>query len=384
MKVLAVCYGGGHAQICASVGAELAARGHEVVYLGLTTAFGMLNRMGVPSFGFRDLVTSHDADALALGQSLLAQTNEHPDVAPGESVAYLGLSMLDLIASLGESRARDLYAQQGRQCLVPLTALRRAVDREQPDLILATNSPRAEQAALLVAQERGIPSVCVVDLLLGFDYPRVVQPGYGSRVCVLTEGVRQTLIAGGRPTDEVVVTGNPSFDVLASPAVLNRDFGGKKVVLWVSQPEPTNPRFGFDIAMALHAQFASHPDWQLVVRPHPNEHFPMDELPSGVQVSSQCEPLPAIIRAADAVVVVASTVGVQAVLLGKSLCVLDVPASSEPVAYVEMGLGHGAKLDEAGAVIERILAGDVPTPTGLPEIGQASANVADVIESLVP
>lgn len=369
-------------QICARVGTELASRGHEVVYMGLTTAYGVLNRLGIPSFGFRDLVTAEDDSALALGMSLSEHTQAHPDVAPEESVAYLGLSMLDLIRQHGEAKAAELFEAQGRRCLLPLTALRRAVDRVQPDFILATNSPRGEQAALVVASERGIPSVCVVDLVPHFDYERVVSPGYGQKVCVLTDSVRDMLVDGGRPADEIAVTGNPAFDDLACPPPLDHNFGGKRVVLWASQPEPTNNRFGFEIAMALHEQFAAHPDWQLVVRPHPNEQFPIDELPPTVVVSRQCDSLPALLNAAHVVVVVASTVGLQAAILGKTLCILDVPASSEPTAYVAMGFGYSATLPEAEKTIARILNGDVPTAINLPDVGRATTNVADVIESL--
>jgi len=390
MRVLSVSYGGGHAQIAACVGQELTRRGHSVDYLGLTTGYGALRRQGIESFGFRDLVLPSDHDALELGRKLAGQLADHPDVHPDESIPYLGLSMSDLIAQHGLDRAEQLFREQGRQCLLPIQALERAVDRVKPDLILATNSPRAEHAAIEVARRRGIPSVCVVDLLLGFDLPRLRTPGYGTQVCVITEGVRQKLISEGRHPDEIVVTGNPAFDELASPtresdALAWREKNGwtdKKLILWVSQPEPGNDRFGFDHAMQIYEHVRRHPDWKLIVRPHPNERFPLSELPDDVFLSTQAEPIPMLLTAVDVPVVIASTMGMQAVLMGKSLCVLDVPALSEPVPYVEMGFGLSATPETCGEALEHIINGDVPEPTGLPAVGQGTENVVAVIERL--
>jgi len=59
-----------------------------------------------------------------------------------------------------------------------------------------------------------------------------------------------------------------------------------------------------------------------------------------------------------------------------------VPSASEPVPFVEMGLGLPAVgTSEVSTVLKRILAGERSDPKGLPSMGQATVRVADVAES---
>lgn len=389
-RFLAVSYGAGHAQIIAMVTHELVRRGHEVHILALTTAAGVFNRAGLPCFGFRDLICDDDVDARRWGRELVAGQPAHPDVPAGESEAYLGLSYAELVGALGEAGAAKSYAEQGRQCFLPLKAVGRAFDRVQPDAVLTTNSPRAEAAAVMVARKRGIPCTVVVDFLLGFDLDRLKSDGYGDRLCVLTGAVRERLVHLGRRPDEVIVTGNPTFDALADQHIAERAQGirtqrgweNRKTALLISQPEPNRPTFGLDIAHEISQTFPN--DWRLVVRPHPNDRFTDADLSPGIDWNPLSDDLAASLMAVDAVIVIASTVGVQAALLGKPLCVLDVPAASEPVPFVEMGLGLPAVgTSEVSTVLKRIFAGERSDPRGLPSTGQATVRVADVAESSV-
>jgi hypothetical protein len=83
--------------------------------------------------------------------SSLMQGLGGPVADPQETVAYLGLSMADLIADVGPEEAELAYRQFGRQAFLPVRTLDRILRQVAPDLVVCTNSPRAERAAVLAA-----------------------------------------------------------------------------------------------------------------------------------------------------------------------------------------------------------------------------------------
>ena len=134
-----------------------------------------------------------------------------------DSVAYLGLNYKDLVLQHGEAKAAELFALRGRQCFLPLHAMARIFDRLRPDFVVTSNSPRAEAAALAVANERGIPSLAMTDLFTGLG-GYVLQAG---SITFLNQIAQEMFLADGLVDpgiSEFHVTGNPAFDkILALP-----------------------------------------------------------------------------------------------------------------------------------------------------------------------
>ena len=164
-RILFVTYGGGHVGMVLPVIRELEALlpGVDCQLMALTT--GHLKARAVrPTLGYKDFLHLVDADAVRSWGERLSEGNTSPDVPADETIAYLGINYLDLIAQHGEVGAADLYREQGRYGFRPLHFMRRVIDAVQPDVVVATNSPRSEQAALDVAGEGGSPSVGMVDL----------------------------------------------------------------------------------------------------------------------------------------------------------------------------------------------------------------------------
>ena len=256
----------------------------KIQVLALTTAAPVFVNAGIEVLGFRDFVRLEDAAALAWGERLL-EGNTNMQVAHDESTAYLGLSYVDLEQRFGVTAAAHAYAQFGRQCLYPLGVLRRVIQQLLPDVVVTTNSPRAERAAIDAAGLMGLPCVCMVDLFAIDEIAWIGQPGYASRVCVLNQAVANRLLAHGRKQDEVCVTGNPSFDALKAAHGLAarqalrvaQGWVGQQVVLWASQPEPAEhpsvPGRQGDtglpgrIRLALEAWALAAPGRVLVLRP---------------------------------------------------------------------------------------------------------------------
>jgi len=390
-RVLLVCYGGGHVTMMIPVQRALAARGWQVTVLGLTTAAPVLTRAGIAHLGFHDLVEAGDAAALDHGRRL-ADELTGTVVDQDESVAYLGLSYADLIERVGAATAAKRYADQRRAAFLPLGPLRRLIDRLYPHLVVATSSPRAEMAALHIARERGIPSICLWDLFALGPERWCDEPGYGSRVCVLSPPVRDTLIARGRPADEIVVTGNPAFDRLADHTLTMagtrlrsaRGWARRRVLLWASGAEPTDASMPRRIEAALFALVARRDDWQLVVRLHPSEHVHFGVLPARIALSPRDEDLATLLAACDAVVTISSTVGLEGLLLGKALVQVEMSPFARDIPYRAMGLACGTP-DLAGleAAIDRALTAPPDLRDLLPAPGSAAERIADLGDALV-
>lgn len=372
----------------------------DVTVLGLTTARVALDRAAIPSLGFKDLLRETDHEAREWGNRLSEKISHH-DVGHEESVAYLGLSYWDLVQRWGTQEAARQYEKFQRQSFLPIGVMERFFRELQPDLVVATNSPRAERAAIEAAGNLGIPSVCMVDLLALHEIAYIGREGYASRVCVLSDYVKNLFVKAGRNKEEIVVTGNPAFDRLFSVGVekeaaqlrQSKGWGQDKVILWASNVEP--PRHPFTgqpgdpslpnrVEEQLLRLTRLHPEWRLIVRPHPGEAMRMNDLPDKVSLSMPQENLPVILHAIDCVVTMASTVGLEAFLLGKPLVSVDLSVFTPDLPFTAMGMSRGVSSIEAlGGAVTQVLSGSWKAPASIPEIGRASESVVKLIKSLL-
>jgi hypothetical protein len=333
-KVLFVCYGSGHVRMVVPVATALKEAGSaQVQVLGLTTAAPVVRAAGLSLLQFKDFAGAGDEAALARGRELVAGMGAVDDLA--ESEAYLGMCYVDLEDDVGQKEARRRYEQLGRQAFLPVRSLKRILQRVQPDLVVVTNSPRAERAAVLAAAQLRIPAVCMVDLFAVDEVRWIGAPDYGERVCVLNEGVREFLLAAGRRPEQVVVTGNPAFDALCDPAVaregqeLRRRHGweGRRVVLWPNQTEPAihpfdgtpgDPQLPARVLARLGDWVARNEDAVLCVRARAGEAAP-SVAAHRIVATGQDWPLPALLHAVRTVVTLTSTVGLEGHLCGARL-----------------------------------------------------------------
>jgi hypothetical protein len=334
-RVLFVCYGSGHVRMVVPVAQALQSAGlAQVQVLGLTTAAPVVRAVGLPLLQFKDFAGAGDEAALARGRELVAAMGAVED--PDESAAYLGLCYSDLEVECGASEAKRRYERLARQAFLPVRTMTRILQRIQPDLVVVTNSPRAERAAVLAAAPLQIPSVCMVDLFAVDEVRWIGAPDYAQRICVLNEGVREFLLAAGRAPDQVVVTGNPAFDTLHDPSnarqglELRRSHGwdGRRVVLWPSQSEPAihpfdgtpgDPRLPDRVLARLAGWVARNEDAVLCVRPRAAEPAPLLPANERIVLTGQEWPLPPLLHAVDTVVTLTSTVGLEGHLCGARL-----------------------------------------------------------------
>jgi len=347
-RILVATYGGGHVNTVLPVALKLRDMGHDVTVLALTSAWGAVERAGLKSIGFRDFI--EDQRALEHGQRLAQGTPPHTQVHPNETVAYMGMSYAELEDRMGVEAAAQAYVDRGRQAFLPVGVLQKIFDRCEPDLVIATSSPRAERAAVLVARERGIPAVVVADLMPQMEMEWMGCADYGDILCVINEGVRRKLIRAGRDPDCVVATGNPVMDEHLDLDVdaLRREWRNRhqcaesdRVALYASQPDP-DQYLGSRVAADLVETGLSR-GWRVAVRPHPNEDFDHSLLPEGTIISGLDETPWQCLCGADACVVISSTMGIQSVLVGRPLVAFAVPVNMNPTPYPEFEIGRIAQ-----------------------------------------
>lgn len=410
-RILLVTYGGGHVAMMIPVIKELQRRGNcRVTVLGLTTAGPRLQQEGIPYLGFADLVEPYDDDALEKGRQLAAENHTQGTGIPfAETVAYLGLSYHDLVERRGIEGAELEYADRKRQAFLPVGPLKRLIARVQPDLVVATSSPRAERAAIIAAQAMRIPAISIIDLF-GREWEFLFQAGYADRVFVMSEMVRQDFIGRGRQPDEIVVTGNPSFDRLNAPAITRdarrwRDsvdpHGNRKVVLWTAT-SILEDHDRLAIIQSLGQLAASRPDLAIVYRPHPNSVADFSGLPAGVIPGNNREDCAAQIAGSDVVLVTVSTTGIEAALLDKPVIKMafvnpeyriycdSYPRYDAMAPYETMQIAHRIEqLEQLENAIDQVTSESEVATTlrtarqKLPVAGQSAERLVDALEDVM-
>lgn len=371
--VLFVTYGSGHVRMVVPVARALVDSGlARPLILALTTAAPVVRATGLDMIQFKDFLIDGDGVALEYGKRLLADL-KGPVFDPEESIAYLGLCYADLVNHMGHAEAERLYQRDGRQAFLPLKTLERMVRKVAPTLVVATNSPRAERAAITAARTLGLPSVCMVDLFCLDEVKWIGQADYADQVCVLNESVKQFLVAAGRRQEQIVTSGNPAFDTLGDAAHAvkgrhlraERGWTDKYVLLWPTQVEPAYHPFNGspgDVDLPARALSSvihwvlSRNDCVLCVRPRAGEALPAVPSDARIVFAGQETSLPVLLQAVDMVVTLNSTVGLEGHLAGTALVQVLGSVFDDAMPLKRYGIADEAVSEaEIGAALSRLV-----------------------------
>ena len=397
-RVLVASYGGAHVAAALPLYPVLQHAGIEPVMLGLTTAADVLRKQAIPVVRFLDHVNTGDARIRRWGDYLCQF--HHRDgigITREESVAYLGASLVDLIDVVGEEEALRRYGESGLNALLPVNTLRHIIEAERIDGVIATDSPRAERAALNAAAQLGLPSVCLLTSFPHIGMHYLQRSDNGAVMCVLNERIRGQLIAAGRAPASVRVTGNPAFDALVAPDAAKRRIelrtdcglgGNDWAVLWAEQPEPGNPSLPVAMRERL-AAICARRGWKLVVRLHPSSQASTQAvLPEGALLSPRSESVRDALLRCDAVVTFTSTIGFEALVLDKPVVICNVSQYSHFVDYREAdGVAMAATLDDVEPALVSFHAGDDHAQLlaryrrAMPKGGTAARSIVDCLLS---
>lgn len=337
-KILFVAYGGGHVNMVLPVIQSLTGQGRwDVEVLGLTTAGIVLSRAGIAHLGFKDIVGSDDGAALEWGERLIEGLPAGP-VSREETVAYLGLSYANLEADYGVEGAARIYAEKGRHVFLPVGTLKRFLQRIRPNLVVATNAPRGERAAILAARDMGIPAVCLVDLYPPQNGEWLKENWYGQKICVLNRTAKEMLVRCGRDPKQVESTGNPAFDrhyLFAGPGIAALSAAGKIVVGYASNIIPGEVDDGIQrAAFEQLRKLCQDKNYELALRQHPNE-TPWTDIEGVIDCREMS--LEQYLSSLDMLVTFPSTIALEAQIHGVRVVLLDLTVLSVGCPYLFNG-----------------------------------------------
>ena len=350
LRVLIVAYGGAHVAMVMPLRLALIEAGYEPVVLALTTTPQVYRSQNIPHIRFIDHVDMTDSRIDHWGKHL--SEKYHKDgigISQQESIAYLGASFVDLIDEVGQTAALARYADLGLNALSPVNTLKHILQREGIGAVIATDSPRAERAALLAAASLKLPNLCAAGSFVSIGIDFLARADHGQRICVFNQRMATQLAVAGRPLHSVRITGNPAFDDLNQPgdialrSQLRSQRGlneASQVVLWAEQPEPGNPVLPVAVRNQLAALCSQH-GWQLLIRLHPSSqaHGVSEALPPTALVSPREESIRHALLVCDTVVTLTSTVGLEALIMDKDLLIVNISQYSDHVDY---SAGDGA------------------------------------------
>jgi len=393
-KCLIISYGGGHVNTIIPVVKELYKLNNiEVLTIGINLAADTLRQNRIPCKTLSDYMTK---DVLEIGLPLAERFhNFNSSMSFADSIAYYGFSMRDLINDRGEEIAAKVFDVYDRRLFLPVNAAKQIIKKEKPDVVVTTTMHRFEAAALIAANELGIPSLRIEDLLGNINRPfpdkiqvrtitekkELIEKGISpdkiilkskiddkeilevanevyntycnlqpSRFAVLCDYTKKNIEKRGLNSNSIVVTGQPAFDKLLDFKNIDRNEIYKSLnlnvdKLIVSLMSQSSIECRESVLRALVIAMKKHNDKQLVIKLHPNEDGKIQELilgDMGYKASLVKDiPAPSIIEISDLVVTVSSTTGLEAVVMDKPLIYINLTKEPDFIPYGEMGIGLG-------------------------------------------
>lgn len=404
-NILLVCYGGGHVAMMLPLIKVIQENSYySLSIFALTTAGAVLKNEGIDYVSYKDFTYLVDGSFSDIGASLTGAESVNSVVPYAESVAYHGINYLDLVLQYDETEAENRYQRDGRQIFYPIHFMKILLSKLCVDLVITTNSPRTEQAAIDAAGLLGIKSVCMIDLFAEPSVSWIGKPNYASKLCVLNPSVKSVFIKAGRKVDDVIVTGNPAFDSLTNDETITEgtrikhdrgwDYDSVVTILYASQVESRvhpsindvgDPELPRHIENKLRDLISKDKRYRLVVRYHPSENIePQSQ--ERVAISPKTEKLHPLLHAIDIVIVMTSTVGLEAYLIGKPVITVEMSMFSSFCPYAQMGVSSGvsnfemleAKINELRDYVLKAKS----TSCNLDKL-DATANVIKVIDDLM-
>ncbi|MEY8212913.1 MAG: hypothetical protein RPR97_00380, partial [Colwellia sp.] len=295
--------------------------------------------------------------------------------------------------------AQARYSEKHRQAFYPINFMKAVIEYLKADLVVATNSPRSERAIIDAAGIFGCASICIVDMFALQEVEWIGRTGFSKKVCVLNDSVKEMFIKEGRNSADIIVTGNPAFDSLQDKDKLmqggeiRKKFNlkpGQLAILYASQPEPAkhpfNERIGDEslprrIEAVLRAEAGQHDKYKLIVRYHPSETIEF-EAGKNILSSPKSENLHALLHAVDIVVVAASTVGLEASLIGKNVISVDDSIFTLDAPFSQMGISTGVDCpSQLPAALDSLVYKN--TRESLSELEDSTSKIIKVVDSLL-
>lgn len=245
-----------------------------------------------------------------------------------------------------------------------------AIEAEKPAILIGTNERSGSYRAFYeLARKRNIPYLSIQYGLIN-DHPLWRIPVAADLMAVEGTKVMDIIAQVDGNTDKLIVTGQPKYDAfIRRSRKISRDevfikYGldpRKKLVVYAShtfgEEQSPDSRYSsaddrskyFDEIVSVYEAFSRMNHSQLVVKPHPfNERVDLHQKAlkkistSNIRIVSQRADIGELIASCDVLITRHSTAGLDALILGKKLVVVNLTGYEDPIPYVEYGAAWGA------------------------------------------
>lgn len=344
-KILFVTYGGGHVNIIDLVaGGLLNVSGIEFNILALTGAYGkIVNRYPhgtVKCISDYLHIFSEEMDEINYYGNMYFEENYNPaaGISKHETIAYIGLSFRDLVASVGKEEAERLYAYNKRQAFLPVDTMMRILAASDYDGVVATTSPRFEQAALIAGNRLNLKTVEILDLF-GDIYPLPE----AKHIITMNSKISDSLRSKGLIDRMYYELGQPSIEKTVNEingldaAEIKKSIGiedGENVLLLATQRlvevqedlsrgRVIDNRAVYDRIFMILDRLHKEYNVKILLRKHPNENKEfydvyLQRYPHILYVNNLLDSAQSIV-VCDSMLTHYSTIGVEAIACGKDV-----------------------------------------------------------------
>lgn len=392
-KILLASYGGGHCEIIKPVARACLKGGFDTHILGLTTAYSELQDAGFQPLSILELIESDDKAFLDIIRPFLPKVS-HSRIPTTHTELYYCFGFRELCLNHGQKRALKILQDKGRFAFEPIAGMQRFLRKLRPDLVITTTSPRSELALLKAANRESIPSIAIGDLFLEAE-TWILAGDYADYLAVLSDAVAENLEKKSIKLPKIVVTGNPAFDSLAplqrasnlrSELRKKLQIENKKIILWpLASSEKSmigRPFISPSLIVNYLEEFCQHnSEFYYIVRPHPNTQITINTKLNHGMVGSLGLSADESILVADIVFVEASTLGLQAALLGRSVICIG---HADFVIYPKYGLAKS--VNTVKEALEYVCTENKETHIvdfGMPPLGSATNNVMNLVYEIL-
>jgi glycosyltransferase involved in cell wall biosynthesis len=268
-----------------------------------------------------------------------------------ENLVWQGLNIFAAFQSSLEAYLRYLFS--GRNLLIS----KRMLTQEQPALAIVPVTVGWAPIVPVVARELHIPTLAVQHGVFASDDP-MYEVLYADRLAVWGQAVKELVVSQGILPERVVCTGAPILDDLSRrqfrPMVLRQELGvppTDRLITLASEPGGSRHLYANEVhhmVMEILKAIQQLPtNFHLVIKLRPGEDGVFHrnavaslDLSDRVTVVQSVD-LHELLHASELVIVFASTVGLEAIALGRPLLVVNFTGRPDLVDYVDRGTALG-------------------------------------------
>lgn len=341
MKVFMISYGAGHSNVIAPVYKKLVQKKeNEVTYLALTLAPVHLQGQNVQYTVLSEIAKTlpYYDNIYALGRKYgIDFHNEASGIAIEDTIAYYGIGMYDLINQHGEKKAEYLFEKLGRKAFLPVETMLCILKKIHPDVCVVTTAPRMEEATGIASEKLGIPVVLINNL------PDISPIKYKCSVCVMNDWAKKYAVDVAKvPSENVYVTGQPAIEESLKVDIRDLERVKRKIGLdKFSKLVTFFAQTGTDQSLEVNTFFGiaeKMKDVLFILKLHPNQEIDSYPDPFQNNVYITRDDNKALYYLSDLAITENSTTGMEAVLAGTPLIVVNFNHVKYAPDYVAMGI----------------------------------------------